>query len=83
MKIRTLQTAWFYHTLKLVHARENQSFAGQVGLDISTSKTKIMTMNTSVRKNVTVNGTPVENMHEFKYLGSKLSKVSNIEKVSI
>ena len=46
-------------------------YAGQVGLKISTSKTKVMRMNTRVRTDITVNGNPVENVEEFKYLGSK------------
>ena len=55
-------------------------YAGQVGLKISTSKTKVMRMNTRVRTDITVNGNPVENVEEFKYLGSKLTKDCNIEK---
>ena len=39
-----------------------ESYAGQVGLKISTTKTKIIKMNTRIRKDVTVYGNPVENI---------------------
>ena len=37
-------------------------------------------MNTRIRKGITVNGNLVENVQEFKYLGSMLSNDCNIEK---
>ena len=57
-----------------------ESYAGQVGLKINTSKTKIMRMNTKARTDITVNGNPLENVDEFKYLGSMLTTDNNIEK---
>ena len=48
-------------------------FAKRVGLNISTKKTKVMTINAPVEP-VVLNEEPLEEVEDFTYLGSILSK---------
>jgi len=52
--------------------RLNKS-ARQTGLNISTKKTKIMTINTT-HEPITINNDPLAEVEDFTYLGSVLSK---------
>ena len=54
--------------------------AGSVGLKISHGKSKIMRMNTRSRADVVVKGKGLENVKEFKYLGSYLTEDGGIER---
>ena len=46
----------------------------QTGLTINTSKTQVMSINTTPTAPVTVNGEPLEFVQDFTYLGSLISK---------
>ena len=49
-------------------------YAKQTGLTINTSKTQVMSINTTPTTPVTVNGEPLEFVQDFTYLGSLISK---------
>ncbi len=55
-------------------------FAKQTGLDISTTKTQVMTINTSMNTPITVNGEPLDFVDDFTYLGSLISKDNGAQK---
>ena len=56
------------------------STAKNVGLKIHTAKTKVMKAKNKFRVSVTVEGEPLEEVKDFKYLGSYISSDSNIDK---
>ena len=47
--------------------------AQKVGLKISQEKTKVMRTNSTLQESLTISGTAIEDVHEFTYLGSKIS----------
>ena len=56
------------------------STAKKVGLKIHAAKTKVMKAKNKFRLPVTVEGEPLEEVKDFKYLGSYISSDSNINK---
>ena len=56
------------------------STAKKVGLKIHAAKTKVMKAKNKFRLPVTVEGVPLEEVKDFKYLGSYISSDSNIDK---
>ena len=56
------------------------STATKVGLKIHAAKTKVMKAKNKFRVPVTVEGEPLEEVKDFKYLGSYISSDSNIDK---
>ena len=57
-----------------------ESYASAVGLTISEAKSKIMKMNTKSNENIRVKNKALEEVNEFKYLGSFLTTDSDINK---
>ena len=53
--------------------------AGNLGLKVSTKKTKGMRMNTRVQENIKLNGDEIEEVDDFTYLGSKMSNTGDGE----
>ena len=53
--------------------------AGNLGLKVSTKKTKGMRMNARVQENIKLNGDEIEEVDDFTYLGSKMSNTGNGE----
>ena len=51
-----------------------ETYAGEIGLRINTRKTKTLRCNTTNSTRIFVNDTPLEDVEEFEYLGSKLAK---------
>ena len=51
--------------------------AGNLGLKVSTKKTKGMRMNTRVQENIKLNGDEIEEVDDFTYLGSKMSNTGD------
>ena len=49
-------------------------YAGQVGLQINVSKTKVMHINTTTPCTLLINGEPIEETESFCYLGSVLTR---------
>ena len=60
-----------------IHLQEKtdrlNKYARQTGLNINTKKTKIMTIN-AIPESTTINSDPLEEVEDFTYLGSVLSK---------
>jgi hypothetical protein len=60
-----------------IHLQEKtdrlNKYARQTGLNINTKKTKIMTIN-AIPEPITINNDPLEEVEDFTYLGSVLSK---------
>ena len=56
------------------------STAKKFGLEIHAAKTKVMKAKNKLRVPVTVEGEPLEEVKDFKYLGSYISSDSNINK---
>jgi hypothetical protein len=52
--------------------------AGNLGLNVSTKKTKSMRMNARVKDNIKLNGNEIE-VNDFIYLGSKMSNMGDWE----
>ena len=50
------------------------SYTKQTGLNISSSKTQVMCINTTPTAKITVNGDPLEYVKDFTYLGSLISE---------
>ena len=48
--------------------------AQRVGLKINKGKTKVMRVGTTQEAPITIEGSPVENVEEFTYSGSKVSQ---------
>ena len=55
------------------------NYATQAGLSISTTKTKVMSMDTTPTAIVTLNGEPFKFVEDFTYLGSLISKDSGAD----
>ena len=53
--------------------------AGNLGLKVSTMKTKGMRMNARVQENIKLNGDEIEEVDDFTYLGSKMSNTGDGE----
>ena len=53
--------------------------AGNLGLKVSTKKTKGMRMNARVQENIKLNGDDIEEVDDFTYLGSKMSNTGDGE----
>ena len=53
--------------------------AGNLGLKVSTKKTKGMRMNARVQENIKLNGDEIEEVDNFTYLGSKMSNTGDGE----
>ena len=53
--------------------------AGNLGLKVSTKKTKGMRMNARVQENIKLNGDEIEEVDDFTYLGSKMSNTGDGE----
>ncbi|CAJ1081152.1 uncharacterized protein LOC125680078 [Xyrichtys novacula] len=49
-------------------------FAKQIGLNMNTSKTQVMCINSTPHAPITVDSKPLDYVEEFTYLGSLLSK---------
>ena len=52
---------------------------GNLGLKVSTKKTKGMRMNARVQENIKLNGDEIEEVDDFTYLGSKMSNTGDGE----
>ena len=52
--------------------------AGNLGLKVSTEKTKGMRMNARVQENIKLNGDEIEEVDDFTYLGSKMSNTQDM-----
>ena len=65
-------------SVKLDHLQDKtdrlERYAKQTWLTINTSKTQVMSFNTTPTASVTVNGEPLEFVQDFTYLGSLISK---------
>ena len=48
-------------------------YAEETGLKINITKTKVMTVNTTLSQPITINHNPVETVNDFTYLGSVIS----------
>ena len=57
-----------------------EAYAKSVGLKINHSKSKIMKINANPNTEVLINNTPLENVEEFKYLGSFLNADGDINR---
>jgi len=55
-------------------------FSNQVGLNISTSKTKVMSICSTTNSQIFVNSEPLEQVDDFTYLGSIISKDNAAQK---
>ena len=53
--------------------------AGNLGLKVSTKKTKGVRMNARVQENIKLNGDEIEEVDDFTYLGSKMSNTGDGE----
>ena len=56
-----------------------ETTAGNLGLKVSTKKTKGMRMNARVQENIKLNGDEIEEVDDFTYLGSKMSNTGDGE----
>jgi hypothetical protein len=56
------------------------SYAKQTGLNINTTKTQVMNINPKQVEHITVDGSPLENVDEFTYLGSLISSDNGVKK---
>ena len=54
--------------------------AGSIGLGVSHSKTKILRINARTQTDIVIKDKSLENVHEFKYLGSFLTADGSIER---
>ena len=52
---------------------ELASFGKQIGLNINTSKTKVMKINTTTNRAIKLNNSEIQETDEFVYLGSKIT----------
>lgn len=55
-------------------------YAKQTGLNINTTKTQVMCINTTNPTPITINGVPLEFVEDFTYLGSLISKDNGAKK---
>ncbi|PVD33025.1 hypothetical protein C0Q70_08473 [Pomacea canaliculata] len=53
--------------------------AGNLGLKVSTKKTKSMRVNARVQDSIKLNGEEIEEVDSFTYLGSKMSNTGDAE----
>jgi hypothetical protein len=53
--------------------------AGNLGLNVSTKKTKSMQMNAWAKDNIRLNGKKIEEVYNFAYIGSKMSNMGDGE----
>ena len=69
---------------KLEHLQEKTDrltrYAKGTELNINASKTQVMYINNSQNAPITVNGKPLENVEDFTYLGSLISKDNGAQK---
>ena len=55
-------------------------YAEETGLKINITKTKVMTVNTTLSQPITINHNPVETVDDFTYLGSVISADNGTKK---
>ncbi|GFR90442.1 hypothetical protein ElyMa_000818400 [Elysia marginata] len=72
-------TALLLHSQKDLHEKTScVKTTRSVGLKISHSKSKVMKINTKSNSDVLIDGKSLENVTDFKYLGSYLTADGNI-----